>query len=94
MCIFNENFVNQTCMGMKRSIKRRLIRAKITLNSTLQKILDINRSRKQLPYLDNPLQTQRELKEELRVLNKIAEKQALLIRLYEERLTQRGREQM
>ncbi len=79
---------------MKRSIKRRLIRAKITLNSTLQKILDINRLRKQLPYLDNPLQTQRELKEELRVLNKIAEKQALLIRHYEERLTNRGREQM
>ena len=79
---------------MKRSIKRRLIRAKITLNSTLQKILDINRSRKQLPYLNNPDKTQRELKEELRVLNKIAEKQALLIRHYEDSLTSRSREQM
>jgi len=75
---------------MKRSIKRRLLRAKITLNLTLQKILDINRLRKQLPYLDNPNKAQRELKEELRVLNKIAEKQALLIRHYEESLT--GRE--
>ena len=71
---------------MTRSIRQRLANARNRLNQTLQHILNINQLRKQLPYLDNPSLTQKELKEELRVLNKIAAMQALLIRHYESML--------
>lgn len=71
---------------MARSIKLKLRKAKLTLNQTLQKILDINRLRKQLPNFDNAKQLQKQLKEELRILNKIVEHQAKLIRYYERTL--------
>jgi len=71
---------------MARSIKLRLRKAKLTLNQTLQKILDINRLRKQLPNFDNAKQLQKQLKEELRILNKIVEHQAKLIKYYERTL--------
>jgi hypothetical protein len=66
-----------------RPMKRRLLRARITLNQTIQKILDINRKKKALPYVQNPQQEQEVIHEELRVLNKIAEHQAKLIKHYE-----------
>ncbi len=66
-----------------RSMKRRLLRARITLNQTIQKILEINRKKKGLPYVKNLKQEQEVIYEELRVLNKIAEHQAKLIRHYE-----------
>lgn len=66
-----------------RSMKRRLLRARITLNQTIQKILDINKKKKTLPYNPNARQEVREINEELRVLNKIAEHQAKLIKHYE-----------
>lgn len=71
---------------MARSIKLKLRKAKLTLNQTLQKILDINRLRKQLPNFDNAKQLQKQLKEELRILNKIVEHQAKLIKYYERTL--------
>lgn len=75
-------------MGMMtRSIKRKLLRARISLNQTVHKILDINRRKKELRYANNTQQKERALKEELRVLNKIAEQQARLIRHYENHLT-------
>ncbi len=71
-----------------RSIKRKLLRAKISLNQTVQKILDINRRRKNLKYAQNSRQLELALKEELRVLNKIAEQQARLVQHYESYLSQ------
>ena len=67
----------------KRSMKRRLIRARIALNQTIQKILDVNRNRKRLSFTNDPIQREKVLDEELRVLNKVAHQQALLIEHYE-----------
>ena len=74
---------------MKRTLKRRLLRARITLNQTIQKILDINRRRKKLIYYPNPEPRQQELDEELRILNKIVQHQAKLIQHYESSLSNR-----
>lgn len=68
---------------MTRAIKRKLVKAKITLNLTIQKILDINQARKRLAYLQNPAVKERSLSEELKLLNKIAAQQARLIQHYE-----------
>lgn len=79
---------NQTKNHMlKRSIKRKLIKAKITLNQTIQKILEINRTRKKLPYSNNAHQKQNNLNEELKVLNQIVKHQAKLIQKYEQFLS-------
>ena len=73
-------------MKRTRSLKRKLLRAKIALNQTIQNILEINRTRKKLPYLDNYLKKEAALEEELKVLNKIAAQKAKLIRKYESSL--------
>ncbi len=75
-------------MIMTKSIKRRLLRARISLNQTLQKILDINRKRKRLSFTKDPSGTNEALSEELKVLNKLAEQQARLIRKYENSLAE------
>ena len=73
-----------------RSIKQKLMRAKISLSQTIQKILDINRKRKFLGAFRSARQEKEEaLNEELRVLNKLAEQQALLVRRYENALDKR-----
>lgn len=74
----------------KTSMKRRLIRTRIALHQTIQKILDVNRSRKRLSFLDNPAQKEERLNEELRVLNKLAKQQALLVQHYESVLSGPG----
>jgi len=66
-----------------RSIKRKLVKARIALNQTVQKILDINRKRKNLTYLENANIQRQHLETELRVLNKIAEQQVGMIKKYE-----------
>lgn len=68
---------------MKRTIKRRWLKAKIALSQTMQRILDINRQRKVLPTIPHFRDQEKALQEELRLLNKLAEQQALLIRRYE-----------
>lgn len=68
---------------MKRALKHRLLRAKIKLNHTLKQILDINYRRRKLPYLPNPANREAALEEELKVLNRIADQQARLVRYYE-----------
>ena len=73
---------------MTRSIKRKLIRARIKLNQTLHQILEINRNRKKLPYQENALEVKEVMDERLKVLNKIAEQQAKLIQRYEILLNQ------
>jgi len=70
----------------KKSVKRRLIKARIALNHTIQKILDINRKRKHLLYSNEAEQREQAMSEELRVLNKMAENQARLVRHYENSL--------
>lgn len=75
--------------SMKRSIKRKLVRAKVALNTTVEKILDINRKRKRLQlYEDHLTDNGEELNQELKLLNKIADRQAKLIRKYESTLAQ------
>lgn len=71
----------------KRSIQRRLLKARISLNHTIQKILDINRSRKKLEYSRQAKIREQNLNEELRVLNKMAEYQDRLIKYYERTLS-------
>ncbi len=71
-----------------RTIKRKLLKARIKLGQTLQSILHINRTRKQLPHL-TPAEAQDKeitLMEALKVLNKTAANQAKMIRRYEEAL--------
>lgn len=72
-----------------RFIKRRLLRARITLKQTVSKILEINHRRKKLSFRKNPLHEEQMLSEELRVLNKIVEQQAKLVRRYESALSDR-----
>lgn len=74
---------------MTKSIKRKLLNAKIILNQTIHKILEINQSRKRLIYLENSSMRERDLNDELKLLNKIAAQQARLIRHYENTLSSR-----
>ncbi len=83
---------------MARSIKHKLLKAKISLSHTIQKILDINRKRKKLSYLDNPHQQLEDLDIELKVLNKLAKHHVCLINknelaLNDENNDQQGRNQ-
>lgn len=70
---------------MSREIKRRLLKAKFTLQQTIQSILTINRKRKALDFLETEQVVEKsgELQEELKVLNKIAAHQARLVQHYE-----------
>lgn len=67
-------------------MKRRLLRAKIKLNQTIQQILEINRKRQKLPYLQDAAERRSDMEQELKVLNKIAEHQAKLIKHYENKI--------
>ncbi|MCB0634181.1 MAG: hypothetical protein R2824_05720 [Saprospiraceae bacterium] len=73
---------------MKRSIKRKLSRARIALNTTIEKILDINRKRKKLQIAGDVTPLGEELNQELKLLNKIADRQAQLVRKYERNMAQ------
>ncbi len=64
-------------------LKSRLDRAKQALSHTIQKILDINRRRKGLSRPDDLPQQGEALKQELRLLNKMAEQQARVVQNYE-----------
>ena len=72
---------------MTKPIKRKLLKAKISLSQTIQKILEINRKRKVLSDLENPRHLEADLNQELRVLNKLAEHQAHLVKRYEYQLS-------
>ena len=71
---------------MRRTIKRRLVKARIALHQTIQKILDINRKKKELPYHEDVETKDAALNVELKVLNKIAEQQAMMVKKYEKSL--------
>lgn len=72
-----------------KSIKRKLFRTRMSLQHTVQKILDINKKKKRLAH-QKKIQRQKEaLNEELKLLNKLAEQQARLVRRYEYVLSNR-----
>lgn len=53
------------------------------LSQIIDKILDINKNRKRLAYRHDRSQASDNYEDELRLLNKMAKKQALLIQHYE-----------
>ena len=70
----------------KRSMKRKLLRARIALKQTIDRILDINRRRKHLTSLTDRYEYEAQLDEELKVLNSLATHQAKLVDKYETEL--------
>ena len=66
-----------------RSLKQRLLRTRIALKQTLNRILDINRKRKALNELVEFKEHSAKLEDELKVLNHLASNQASLVRKYE-----------
>lgn len=71
-----------------RIIKRRLVKARSALYQTIQKILDISRIKKTIPYAENPEVKEAGISEELWLLNKLAKQQAQLVRHYETTLSE------
>ncbi len=67
----------------RRSLKQRLLRTRIALKQTLNRILDINRKRKALSELVEFKEHSAKLEDELKVLNNLASSQANLVRKYE-----------
>lgn len=70
----------------KWSLKRKWLKTKISLHQTVQKILDINRRRKELSS-QQVRDHEEKLQEELKVLNRLADTQARLLRKYEDEIT-------
>lgn len=72
----------------ERSLFQRLLNAKSALNATIEKILDLNRRLKSHSWgKKSPENTA--IKEELKLLNKVADQQAKIVQMYESRLNQR-----
>lgn len=67
-------------MSTRRNIKYRYLKTKMALGQTVQSILDINRKRK---VLMEDKARREQLREELRVLNAVAENQAARLRTME-----------
>lgn len=64
---------------------QRLLTAKDALKSTIQKMLDLNRQLKSLRKSKEEMEDQA-IKQELKLLNKVADHQAKIVQLYEYRL--------
>lgn len=75
-------------MSKRRNLKYRYLKTKMALNETIQAILNINRKRR---FLDKDESLREELDEELKVLNAVAENQALSLKTYEQRMQQDAR---
>jgi len=75
---------------MSRTIIKKMLNAKKALNQTIQKILEINRKRKQRLLFENELQKQQKFNDELRLLNKMAASQARIVQHYESMLDRRN----
>lgn len=63
-------------------IMQRLIDAKEALTATIQKILDLNKNLRQSKQQSEGTN----IKQELKLLNKVADQQAKIVQLYETRL--------
>ncbi len=72
-------------MSTRRNIKYHYLKTKMALNETVQRILDINRKRRY--FGEDPVRKE-ELNEELKVLNAVAENQALRLKTIEVRMSQ------
>ncbi|MCC6727579.1 MAG: hypothetical protein IT258_23945 [Saprospiraceae bacterium] len=71
----------------EHSIIQRLLAAKDALTSTIQKILDLNRQLKSLrKSKQEEVVADVAIKQELKLLNKVADHQAKIVQLYEHRL--------
>ncbi|MFK8161059.1 MAG: hypothetical protein AB8H12_01240 [Lewinella sp.] len=70
-------------MSTRRNIKYRYLKTKIALNETVQRILDINRKRR---FFGEDPTRKEQLNEELKVLNAVAENQALRLKSFEVRM--------
>lgn len=75
-------------MSTRRNIKYRYLKTKMALNETIQAILDINKKRR---FFDRDERRKKALNEELKVLNAVAENQALSLRTYEHRMQKEER---
>jgi len=71
-------------MSTRRNIKYHYLKTKIALNDTVQRILDINRKRR---FFGEDTSRKEALNEELKVLNAVAENQALRLRTFEARMS-------
>jgi hypothetical protein len=70
---------------IEHSMIQRLFTAKDALKATVQKMLDLNRQLKSAPEAaqESP---EIDIKQELKLLNKVADHQAKIVQLYEYRL--------
>ncbi len=68
------------------SLIQRLSQTRESLGKTLNRILDINRKRKELNFSQEQESIQDSLEQELRVLNQVASNQAHLVKKYETKL--------
>ncbi len=68
---------------------QRLLTAKDALTSTIQKILDLNRQLKSIRKTTQETQDIA-IKQELKLLNKVADHQAKIVQLYEFKLRRTG----
>ncbi len=69
------------------SLLKRLLQARYALKSTIQKILDLNRK---LKTSSKKAPEAVELRQELKLLNKVADQQAKIVRLYETNIQRRA----
>lgn len=70
----------------EHSVIQRLFNAKDSLTATIQKILDLNRQLKSLRKSKEEVAGDQAIKQELKLLNKVADHQAKIVQLYEYRL--------
>ena len=70
-------------MSTRRNIKYRYLKTKMALSQTVQSILDINRKRR---FIDDNGKKKKQLEEELKVLNAVAENHARILKSYENQL--------
>lgn len=70
-------------------IIEKLNSARKALQETIRKILVLNRTKKVITENRIPLEQHKVIKSELKLLNKMAEQQAKMVRLYERKLSKR-----
>lgn len=70
----------------KFQLHRRLEKTKLTLQAVLRRMLEINKAKKVASQTKTQTQSDEQVKEELKLLNRIADQQAQLVEIYESRL--------
>jgi len=77
---------------MKRTTKTRLQKAQVVLKMVIRKILDINRMKKNLAHSKGKTSPEKKqaIREELKILNKLAQQQSKLVALYQSELSEKA----